>query len=448
MLNILSIFVLLLAISLGYNFPRKTGWGILLIAPILGPATFTIVPAGILPLTIYRFAFAATIGISLSYYKKDTSIKSIFKSNLFKIVFIFSIFIILVSFSDRFLNLVFTFIPELFLAFILCFILIKDDKDLTKLVKIFVWQAAIIGIFIVLEYFSICDIHEIFASTRVNPNLSNIDWMDQSASLRAEFFRAKGIDGHPVMTSYRLTFLFPLVLWYSSRGKLIYSIPLFSVILGLVFLQTRAAFVGIFVALFFLVIAIAFIKNANIYRKFSFFIKIITIMTISTLVIVMFFPKIIGLATSFTEKSVLPVFSGQEPAIERKLSRIPRALDFFWAKPLLGYGSPQYVYYELMETDDLPSPLIYLLSGGLFLGLIYLALILYMPFSIFRLSRSKSLSFTQKKFLSYATAAFVGGVIVVFSNWQEAHFMIMFMLYISIYKVFFYKKFDKSLIAH
>jgi len=62
-----------------------------------------------------------------------------------------------------------------------------------------------------------------------------------------------------------------------------------------------------------------------------------------------------------------------------------------------------------------------------------------MPYSTFRLSKIRGLSSPQREFLIYACSAFVGGIVVVFSNWQEAHFLIMFMLYISIYKVYLYR---------
>ena len=89
-----------------------------------------------------------------------------------------------------------------------------------------------------------------------------------------------------------------------------------------------------------------------------------------------------------------------------------------------------------MRYNDLPSPLIYLLSGGIILFLTYLFMIFYMPYSVFSLSKIRGLSSSQREFLIYACSAFVGGIVVVFSNWQEAHFLIMYMLYISIFKIY------------
>ena len=53
---------------------------------------------------------------------------------------------------------------------------------------------------------------------------------------------------------------------------------------------------------------------------------------------------------------------------------------------------------------------------------------------------SMELALTRRDILMFSGIAFLGSVICVFSNWQEEHFLIMYMLYISIYKVYLYRE--------
>jgi hypothetical protein len=450
MLDLLSIFGLISSFLVGYQFPRKAGWGVILIAPILGPATFTFVPSMLLPLTTYRVAFAITLGVILrNHDRHGIPLSSILlKSTFVKIVVVFSLFVILISLEDRLKNIIFTYIPTLILAFALCYILIRDEKDLKRLVKIFVWQAALISVFIMFEYFTDFDINILLRktipgydfSTLQSKHLLSIEKIE--GLTRSGIVRAMGIDGNAVSTAYRLAFLFPLALFYVVSDKLLLkpwrSLPLLSVVIGLYLLQTRAAFVGVFVSLLALVIGIALLKRVRIIRKLRILVLLAMLLIVPSFLVVLINPSIGKSAYTLLEKSLYP-FSRNELSIQPKLARIPVAIDYFMAKPFSGYGSPQYAYFGVMSCRDLPSPVIYLLAGGISLCLIYLVMIFYMPYSVFRLSRRGGLNPDQRVFLTYAVAAFVGGVVVVFSNWQETHFMIMYMFYISIYKVYLYR---------
>ena len=450
MLIILSILGISISFLIGYLSPRKAGWGVLLIAPILGPATFTFVPSSLFPLTTYRVAFAITLGVILrNHDQHGISLHSISKSTFVKIVAVFSLFVILISLEDRLKGIIFTYVPNLILAFTLCFILIRDEKDFQKMVKVFVWQGALIGVFIMLEYFTDFDINILLRKTIPGDALSSL----QSKHLlsferieglkRAGIVRAMGIDGNAVQTGFRLAFLFPVALFYAVYGKLLLKpwrgLPLLSVVIGLYLLYTRAAFVGVLVSLLSLVAGLALLKRHSIKRRLRLVVSLSMLLIISSLLVVFINPSVgENLHTVFME-SLVGSSNKNMYSIEYKLARIPLAFHYFMAKPFLGYGSPQYAYYSVMYSSDLPSPLIYLLAGGIPLCVIYLIMIFYMPYSVFTLSRREGLNSKQREFLTYACAAFVGGVVVVFSNWQEAHFMIMYMLYISIYKVYLHK---------
>lgn len=211
-------------------------------------------------------------------------------------------------------------------------------------------------------------------------------------------------------------------------------LPLFIVITSFIFLQTRAVFVAIAVSLtvyiFFLIL------RGKVRLLLRTGVAMLTIL-VSLMVIV---PSSFEIVHSFIDESFAPVYLDRGENVQAKIDRIPVAIDYFLKKPLSGYGSPQYAYFVVMNTDDIPSPLIYLLAGGIPLCFIYLMLIAYMPYSTLRLSMYKEFSMAQRDILMFSGIAFLGGVICVFSNWQEAHFLIMYMLYISIYKVYLYKE--------
>lgn len=434
MLDLCSITAVFFLFLLGYRFPRKAGWAALIIAPVLGPSNFTFVPSHFLNLTTYRVAFAVTMGVILNNHSNnEIKLSSIFKSKFVKIVTVFSLFVIVISLEDRLKNLVFTYVPNLIFAFALCFILIKDEKDLQKLVKIFVWHGAVIGALVIIEYFTDFNFNEIAKSTVPEYDMYQMVSKSYRLTIRAGFYRCSGIDGNAVATGYRLVFLLPLTLWYATKGKLWNLLPLFIVITSLIFLQTRAAFVGIAVSLTVYIFFLIFRGKVRLLLRTGVAMLIILV---SLMVIV---PSSFDVVHSFIDKSLAPVYLDRGENVQAKIDRIPVAIDYFLKKPLSGYGSPQYAYYVVMNTDDIPSPLVYLLAGGIPLCFLYLMLIAYMPYSALRLSMLKEFSMAQRDILMFSGIAFLGGVVCVFSNWQEQHFLIMYMLYISIYKVYLYR---------
>jgi hypothetical protein len=443
MLDILSILGIILAFLIGYQFPRKAGWGVLLIAPILGPATFTFVPSMLLPLTTYRVAFAITMGVILrNHDRHGIPLSSIFKSMFVKIVVVFSLFVICISLKDgaQMKNLLFRYIPWVTTALVISYYTVKDEADLQRLVNILVWQAAIVGLFIFLEYFTDFDIKMILRSTIPEYDLSKLSSKLYEAKTRTGFYRPSGIDGSAVHTAYRLAFLFPLTLWYARGGRLWKFLPVIMVLLSLMLLQTRAAVVGILCGFIPLSIGLALSKRTRTSVRLSSTIKYMVIICILVVVVVIFEPSILKIGYLFISKTFLSSFTDTDIlATKNKLLRIPFAINLFMEGSLLGYGSPYHVLSIKMGSADIPAPFIYLLSGGIFLGLLYLLMIITLPLSVFRAAIKLRLRPEQKKFLVYACAAFTCGIVVVFSNWVESHFFIMYILYISIYKVYLHK---------
>ena len=78
---------------------------------------------------------------------------------------------------------------------------------------------------------------------------------------------------------------------------------------------------------------------------------------------------------TYFENYLLPSIFKYSGSVQIKIDRIPKAIELFINQPFTGYGSRGFVQKFLMDTDDIPSPFIYLLSGGI--GLLILFLINY-----------------------------------------------------------------------
>jgi len=441
LLSFMAILGMLISFVLGFYYYRKAGWIIVGIMPILAPATFTFIPSNLLPLTMDRVAFAVTLGMILrNYNRKEIPLRAILRGRFVKILSIFSLFVIVISLHDRFENIFFTYIPRIVVGLVLCYILIRDGKDLNRLVTIFVVQAVLISVFILLEYYTSINVLVWLRKSIPGADLYSIQTKEYNEIFRAGFYRAAGIDGNSVQTGYRLVFLIPLVLWFAIIRKKVGIIMLGVLALAFVLLQTRAAFVGVSVSMMALTMNFFLLRGVHLIRVIKIMSGMIVSLITMLIILLLVAPQLTNVLGSFYNKSLAPVFQSRGDIVRYKIDRLPIALNYIYEEPLKGHGSPWYAYYYVMKTHDVPSPVIYALAGGIPLVTIYLAMIFYMPYSIFKLSRMPKLHTNDRIFLCFAFASFVGGITVVFSNWCEQHFMIMYMLYISIYKVYLYKR--------
>jgi len=443
MFQVLTVIGFSLSVFYGFIMPKKAGWTLLFLVPLLGQTGFTIIPTSFIPLTFNRVTIGVTLGIVASKYR-DIPIRYLFRSTFVKILLIFTIMLFITSARDEYLyHMIVSHIPTLFYSLVLCFVLIKNNNDFKKLVKILAWGGAIIGFFIVIEYFTNFSIG--YELARTNPNFHDqVHAKVVHEYYRGGFYRPSGIAGSAVHTSYYLAFLFPLTLWYllKSRLKFLNILPLILVVIGLIVLQTRAGAVSVFIALIFLIIEFAFLKGLNTSQKLASNFKTTLAIIMVVAFVISAFPLTRNISFGLVSQSFQSYnVSGSELSLEGKLShRIPLALELSSQHPIIGYGSPQYVYDNVMNTLDIPLPVLMLLAGGIPLVLVYLLLLFYMPYSIFKFSKNKLLAKEQKVFLCYASAAFVAGIAVVFSSHIDSHFWIMYMLYISIYKIFYLKQ--------
>ena len=447
MQDILSLILFTNFIIAGYFSPKISGWIILVIVPSLGPTALTIAGSSVLPLTIYRVGYAVTYGIVLRAFNKKYPIFSVFKFSFVKLLMCFTLFIFLISVTDRFENMVFNFIPNHLFAIMLPFIMIKDQESLFKLLNIYIWFSAIMGLIIMLEVFLQISLGGIIAEN-FNPGVRE---GIQETSIKSDIsrnplrggvlYRGFGLWGGE-KTAYVMSFLFPLTLWYITCNNLskinpIKFVPALLTVVGLVLMQTRITYIAVSIA--FLFITLLYIRFSSKKLRKQYFSLIFKIVVGVVLIFMLLPPIVFDYVFNFFKYLFYESFLYGELSIETKINRIPIAISMFMESPLWGYlVSRYYAYGTLMKFEDLPGPIIYMLSGGLILLLFYLSLLFKMPFDLYRLLRSNKFNYEIKGLFIFIIAAFMSGIIVNFSNYSESHFIMMFILYISVFKVYKY----------
>ena len=437
MADLISISFVILFFLLGLNFPKKAGWTALFIGPLLGPTSLTVAGSTFLPLTVYRIVFAITIGLLISRYGRNYPISRIFKSNFVKILFLFALMVLMVSFQDRAKNMVFSFIPNIFCAITLCFILINDRDDLMRFIKIFVIHASIISLFILVEFYS--DFNLTFFLQQSVPGVEADELGVTSKVLnpqdRSGLYRPGGLDGNAAATGFRLVVLFPIALWYIVRGNIISILPSLLTLIAIVHLQTRASWLAIGVSILFL--CLVFFQNYERKLKKIMFIGLL-FFTFSLALFFLIQPKYFHLIKLYMSTTLISSFDlTSNNSFAEKWDRLPFAFNIIFSKPLFGYMVSRYYAEGYMFFGlDLPSPLVYMISGGIVLTSIYLLHLFFMPISMYAMSKRSKYHINEKLFLLFAASGLFAGIFCVFTNYQETHLLIMYMIYISCYKVY------------
>ena len=424
----LSVSILLLGFILGYFSPRIVGWTILILFLLLYPANFAIVPSDVLYLNINRLAFAVTLGIHVQYREKF-KVKLIFKNNFFKAFLLFSALVVVYSLKDRSLNIIVSYFPNIYLVIALPFLIVRKLNDFYILINVFVWQAVFFGGVILLHYFANIDLTT-FARRFIPEN----EGYQAIIAIRGDLTRISGFDGNSVQSAYRLSFLLPISIWYLFEEKrmVFRVIPFVVCVAGMLLLMTRAAYAGAIFAFFYLLLFL-WKQSKSVFSKV---LRLSSIIVSSIVLIAVLFFLVPSLQI-FSIKNVEFLKSSQsQEQIKYKADRIPVAIEKGLEKPFLGHGSPQYAYYVVMETDDVPSPFIYFISGGILLLILFLTWVYLMPAYMIKLSKSIFFESKDKTIFLYFGAAFVGGLVPLFANMQERHVLAMLILFSGSYKYY------------
>jgi hypothetical protein len=429
----LTIIIFLLTIIFGFISPRRFGWYVLFILPLVVNINFKIIPGVYADFTIERAALGITIGMIMSGYK-DVKYTYLFRSIFIQLYLLFNIIYIIIIYGVNTKAIIGSVIPGILISIVLCYILIRDKKDILKLISVYSWQSAIIGLFIIIEYFTTFNVYEYIKE--YDPEYTGetiIISKKYFMYVRGDIYRAVGIDGDPTKTGFRLAMMFPIVFWYAKNKTTRYKLPIVLVIVGILLLQTRATYVAIIVSGILIAIEMVRLNRKSIYLYISYVGRITIATSIALFIIIIFIPSLTRTFSSFF------LFSTGYDGIESmmlKIDRIPIAFYHFMNNPFGGYGPPAYVYETVMQNEDIPAIVVYFLSGGIIMGVIYLSMMFTMPISILRLRHKAEIDIKDSIMLIFISAALFSGVVVLFANWIESHLIFMYMLYISVYKVY------------
>lgn len=425
-LGLISLFICIISIIIGFVKPKTTAYFVLITTPILSPGRLVLVPSTTLPLEYVIFAFSLSLGISLSPSFRNLIKRISFKEFRWVLVVVFMLTLLIISSNvENIPTVLFLDLTTYFVGIIIPFYLVKNYSDLELLIKILVIQGALVGIFALLAYLDIFRITYWLRLTVPDYNLDIIRDVE-----RVGMKRIHGLDGSASQTASRLAFLFFISLWLSvKKNRLRYYLPLLLIIVGITLLQTRAAFVAVFIGFIYLFFVLS--QKRLLSTKF---IWVIIVSSFLLVVMLTFIPFLRDMLITFVGDYLLPSLTTQNKSIDVKVERIPIAFDYALNNLYFGYGSREYVYYVIMRTQDLPTPLIYLLSGGIFL---MTSLLIVYIFPIYKVWRSKNLNYLnkeQKRLMIYISAALLAGFLMTLSNWLETHRMIMVMTFIGAIK--------------
>ena len=443
MSDIISITLFITLFFIGISFPKVSGWITIFLAPILGPTALTIAGSTLLPLTAYRAAVAVALGVVISQYGRSYKLSKIFESKFVKILFIFVLFVTIISLRDTSKNIFFAFLPNIFLSVFLSFILIRNVNDLYRLAKIFVFHSFFISFFVIVEFYTDFNYTLFLQSTMPGKSIEdlNVNSKQFNKKHRGGIYRPGGIDGNAVATGFRLSFLFPLTIWFINRKNLLTFLPALSTFLALLLMQTRAAWFSVIIG--FILMIYQILINQNLRHIISRVKKTLSTLIIVSFIFVLLQPDFIKVAINLY--NVITTSFDFSPdsrhSVQFKIIRIPVAIAFILQSPIWGHlVSPRWSYLIIMDGEDIPAPLVYGISGGIILIIIYLMMLFYMSYSSHKMMKINYIINRDKFLLFFCPPAFLAGAIGQFSNWQDTHLLIMYMFYMALYKTFIFDK--------
>ncbi|MDC0553793.1 hypothetical protein OAO25_01045 [Flavobacteriaceae bacterium] len=433
MLNLISILLLLFAFFFGYTKPRSAIWFVAFTYPLLYPVNFPIIPSDSLYLNITRLSLVIILGVHLRK-GKYFQISKILKSSFIKAYLLFAIYLFVVSIGDMTQYYIFSFMPEVYISIALGYFLIEKEKDYKKLIGVLTWQALVFGIIIFLEFFGIVNIFLLISQNVPNFDMNNINEDFSRAGIK----RVYGMDGNAINSAVRLVILVPIAFLHTKLNKTKRSYVFIIIIFfSIIILMSRAAYISLLLSTFFIIFQMAKLKK-NFLTKILYAFKIF--FSISTILILLFtfspfFNNIFISLYSFSfESSTIDNLS-------QRTSMIPFVLELFINNFFIGqFKSPLYIYKEIMGGHDLALPLIYVISGGFTLLILFFNWWIRMPFYFIRKDIFKNKTNEFKLLLILVSASFVGGIIPMLSNWVDTSVSLMLIIFCSTFKYNIIKK--------
>ena len=428
MLEVVSFIVLVGAFIFGHSKPVPAMWFVAVTYPLLYPSNFPIVSSDILFLNISRLSTAIVLGAHLRK-ARSVHLGKLLESSFVRAYLSFAIGLFVISVGDMTQYYTFSFLPEVYISLTLGYFLIRKDKDFERLLGILVAQGVVFVLVIFLDFFDVVNIYLMIAKNVPNFTMDSI--YDDEFS-RAGIKRVAGMDGNAINSAVRLVILFPLALLHiklnKKRRSYFFAIFMF---LGIVVLMSRAAYISLLFALVFIVFQLVRFKR-HVLSRIIYLMKYFMGFVVSFGLLYVMFPFFNNIVTKLYK------FSFEASTVENLSQRTivyPLVLKLFKNDLFLGqFRSPLYVYEEIMGGHDLPLPMIYAISGGIILLLLFLnwwiRLPLYFVGKINFVSRIDNLKLTW----ILVSSAFVGGIVPMLSNWVDTSVSLLLILFTATYK--------------
>lgn len=437
-LALVSIIVFIFSLIFGYTKSKSALWFVVFTYPLLYPANFPIVPSELIYLNITRVSFAIVLGSHLKNARKF-QLSKIFESSFIKAYLFFAVLLAFISFSDMAKFTIFSLIPEFYISISLGYFLIQKESDFKRLIRILTWHGLIFGIIIYLDFFQIVNIQIFIAKLVPNFNMSH----QEIDGIRAGIRRVSGFDGNSVNSAVRLAVLFPIsILQIKFTNKKRYYIFPIVILLSILILFSRSAYISLLLGMIFVLFQILNFRKKILSKLITIFKISLFALTISMTLFVVspFINNIISSLYSFS------IDGDTIDNLGQRLIMLPVVYEMIFSNSFFGvFMSPLYVYEKVLGGHDLPSPLMYVISGGIPLMLLFFNWWIRMPFYFL-----KNLNFREKPkefklILILISSSFVVGIIPMLSNWIDTHISLMIIIFCATYKYNMLRKKTKQI---
>lgn len=399
-------------LAIGFLFPRVSGWAIFLLIPSLAVNTLVLIPASFM-FDVMRASVALFVGIALRRLLEGKIRTVMLTDPLVVLVIVIWGGICLISVGEEFFAYYLTWLyPSYLVALLLPKLLITSSRDFLRAQSFFVWISLMLSVSIIVGFVFGIDVGNLIEMT--NPNKEELG-IDQ----RGLYGRPNGLYGNPNYTAFAIVALLPIIGNAIRRKVRFASIAFLFSFLAVLMTQSR---MGITLAgLAFL----AFLGGGG--RNISQMV----LAGLGMIGLAIIGPGLFeGVQLIFIE-TVVPFYSGSESLvwdIPVRLERVFKLLDLYLINPFFGYlVSPRYAYYYLMGTDDVGYFFLYMLSGGIWLT------ILYSMFAVqaIRLPRvyERWVSSSIKDYASTVSMAGVIALLPLVQTLSERQFYVFFMAY-------------------
>lgn len=441
----ISIFLILILVVIGYGKPKTTGWILLATSPLLiGINSLIIYKDATLPIRWEQIIFAASIGIALSgQYRKR--IRDVFL-NVWPIFF-FCIYIlvsIVYGLIDPHETLFKWFMlqqyPAYFAAIILSFSMVQSYDDLLKFKKIILFSLIIIIFLILFEMITKFNISNYLCF--INPEVCDFSSLHFNYINESYVFgisdvairRYAGYTGDPnttaiILAIYMVFIVHSLLVCEKKYLCTILILFLSLCISILVIGQTRAAIFSLLLVL----ITYSLFK----YKLLKYLIFVCVFLFFSYL----FIDDLNSYVNLFIENRLANDSVGID---SQRLSGLTKSLNVIKESLGMGVGGTIFsVSEKYLNSDDATGYILHFLVGGISLGMIYLVFLMSMIYDLVKTKQGKDIQKTHKLLIEMAILALIIGMMTQVFNENSIIFYIL-LLYSTTRSSLFFKEQQKN----